>query len=173
MKDIAKDIEAYLRADDSLYRAQVRQEAPNFEARLNAPETRRALLDWLRTDEAWADGELAQNVIEFLQTSARADDVQTIRSFLMHPKQRTRLAAYEYLRGLYFGADNREALLQLLQNMLMDADNVIRAQAARHIQQAKLVDEMRGYLERWRTAAIERGWGQTESHELVERLLRN
>ncbi|HOU40207.1 MAG TPA: hypothetical protein PK829_02960, partial [Promineifilum sp.] len=82
-----------------------------------------------------------------------------------------RLAAYEFLLTLYYPDKNREALLQLLQNMLSDSEDAIRAAGARYADQADVAAELRSFLLRWQKTAPGQGWANTESFELVGRLL--
>ena len=137
-------------------------------------EIRQAIVAWLSGDEAW-QGEaeiLAENCIEFLTPKAAADEAAVIKQFLLHANPHIRLRAHEFLLTLYFPDRNREALFMVLHAMLSDQSETIRREAAGYIQRAGAVVHLRPFLERWQAQARERGWAETESFELVARLLR-
>jgi len=173
METIPKEVRAYLSTNDSLARAQLQQQYPDLNEKLNEAETRTAVLHWLTTDEAWADNmaHFTVNCLRYLRGKASPDEAPTIRAFLLHSQPAVRRVAYECLLTLYYPDKNREALLQLLQNMLSDADEAVRAEGARYVKQAGVTQDLQGFLQRWQKQAQDQGRGDTESFELVERLL--
>src|SRR5260370_22553026 len=173
MQEIPAGVREYLSTTDSLYRAEVAQRYPDLQKALNDPATRKAVLDWLASDEAWdsANSGFTSNCLEFLRAGATEGEAQIVRGFLLHPEPQVRLRAYEFLLTLYFPDKNREAMFLLLHGMLSDNDDMVRAQAARYIERANAVAELRDFLQRWYKTASDRGWAGTERFELVERLL--
>jgi hypothetical protein len=173
MENFSEEIKAYFSSGDALSRAQLVQTHPELEQTLNSPELIAQLLHWLSTNEPWAETNvnLTMHVLVFLRTHARESDASIVKVFLLHNDPLVRLRAYEYLLTLYFPDKNREALFLLLQGMLSDQDEQVRAEAAGYIQRADAVSYLRGFLERWITTASERGWGNNESYELIERIL--
>lgn len=173
MSEIPTVVKDYLVTDDALSRAQIEEQHPKLQAILGAPETRTAILAWLQNDAAWIPSAtlLTLNCIEHLRNGANEAEASIVRPFLLHDDRRVRLATYEYLRVLYYPDKNREAMNQLYQNMMMDNDDTIRAQAIRYLKRASAQDDLKTFLRRWYKAAPSRGWEQTESYELLERLL--
>ncbi len=173
MQQIPAEVREYLSTNDTLYRAQLSQRYPHLHDTLAAPTTQTAVLNWLTSDEAW-DQSLSGfvvNCLMFLRSDATSEKAQIARNFLVHADPYVRLQAYEFLLTLYFPNNNPEALLMLLQTMLLDADDGVRAQAASYIERANAVSELRGFLNSWLKGAQSRGWAGAESFELVERLL--
>jgi ADP-ribosylglycohydrolase len=173
MQAIPAEVREYLSTSDSLYRAQVVQRYPDLQQTLNDPATRKAILDWLTSDEAWEPSlsSFTSNSLALLRVGAAQEEAQIVRSFLLHPDPWVRLSAYDFLLTLYFPDRNREAMFLLLHGMLSDNDDMVRAQAARYIERADAVDELRDFLQRWYKEAPGRGWADTESFELVGGLL--
>jgi hypothetical protein len=173
MEAIPPEVREYLSTKDALFRAHVVQRYPVLDQVLNSPATRKALLDWLASDAAWNPtiSSFTSNCLEFLRVGAAEGEAQTVRAFLLHPDPYVRLRAYEFLLTLYFPDKNREAMLLLLQGMLSDNDDVVRAQAASYIERADAVSELKDFLQQWYKSAPLRGWARTESFELIERLL--
>lgn len=173
MQAIPDEVREYLSTSDSLDRALVTQRYPDLQQTLNDPATRKAVLDWLASDKAWelALSSFTSNSLAFLRVGATQEEAQIVRGFLLHPDPGVRLSAYDFLLTLYFPDKNREAMFLLLHGMLSDNDDMVRAQAARYIERVDAVDELRNFLQRWYKEAPGRGWADTESFELVERLL--
>lgn len=174
MKNFSEELKAYFSSGDALSRAQLLQMHPQLQETLNSPELLTELLQWLSTNEPWdeANVSLTINVLGFLRAHSRESDASIIKVFLLHTNALVRLRVYEYLLTLYFPDKNREALFLLLQGMLSDHDEQVRAEAASYIQRADAVEYLRGFLERWIKTAADQGRGNTESFELIERLLR-
>jgi hypothetical protein len=173
MASIPVEVRSYLSTNDSLIRAVLAEQFPDLQETLADPETREAVLEWLESDDAWeaANTHFAMNALRYLQGKATQAEAQTVRPFLLHTNPSVRLTAYEFLLTLYFPDKNPEALLQLLQNMLSDDQEMVRASAARYIRQSAVTPELKRFLQRWQKTAEDRGWADTESYELVERLL--
>ncbi|RIK44206.1 MAG: hypothetical protein DCC55_03180 [Chloroflexi bacterium] len=149
------------------------QRHPDLNQSLRDPSTRAALLEWLASDAARdpAQSGTVANTLEFLRIGATPTEAMTIRPFLLHPDPFVRLRAYEFLLTLYFPDKNREAMLLLFHNMLTDRDEAVRSLAVSYIERANAVAELRGVLETWLQTARQQGWENTETLELVERLL--
>jgi hypothetical protein len=173
MASIPGEVRSYLSTNDSLVRAALAEQFPDLQETLADPETRDAVLAWLAGDDAWeaANAHFTMNALRYLQGKATQAEAQTVRPFLLHTDPNVRLAAYEFLLTLYFPDKNPEALLQLLQNMLSDELEMVRASAARYIKQSAVTPELERFLQRWQKTAQDKGWADTESYELVERLL--
>jgi hypothetical protein len=173
MEMIPKEVRAYLSTNDSLVRARLQQQYPELDKVLNEAKTRTAVLNWLATDEAWAGtaAHFTMNCLRYLQGKASQDEAPTIRAFLLHALPDVRRAAYEYLLALYYPDKNREALLQLLQNMLSDTDEAVRAEGARYVKQSGAAPDLKRFLQRWYEVARDQGQSDSESFELVGRLL--
>jgi len=173
MDDLPIEVRAFLSTNDSLAQAELAQRYPDLNATLADPAVRAAVLAWLADDDAWveANAHITLNALRYLRSAADPGEAQAIRPFLLHPQPRVRLAAYEFLLTLYYPDKNREALLQLLQNMLSDSQDAIRAAGARYAQQADVTPELHSFLQRWQKTAGGQGWTDTESFELVQRLL--
>ena len=174
MENFPEELKAYFSSGDALSRAQLLQTHPQLQETLNSPALVTELLQWLSTNEPWDEANLSLtiNVLSFLRAHARESDASTVKPFLLHPNALVRLRVYEYLLTLYFPDRNREALFLLLQGMLSDQDEQVRAEAASYIQRSDAVEYLRGFLERWIKTAADSGRGNTESFELIERLLR-
>ena len=173
MAEIPTEVKAYLATNDVLFREQLRQRYPNLEQLLGAPQTRKAILDWLASEEAWDDAaaQFVMRCLEFLQNGATEEEASTVKTFLMHPDAFVRLRAFEFLLALYFPDKNREAMFLLLHGMLFDPENAVRISGAEYIDRANAVAELREFLQRWSKVAASRGWENTDSYELVQQLL--
>ena len=173
MEEIPSEIRAYLSTNDSLFRVQIAQHYPGLQQTLNDPASRKAILNWLASDEAWDPtvSGFTSNSLEFLRAGAVEDEAQIVRGFLLHSDPQVRLRAYEFLLTLYFPDKNREAMFLLLHSMLSDTDDMVRTQAARYIERANAGTDLKDFLQRWYKTAPDRGWDGTESFELVEHLL--
>lgn len=175
MTDIPSTVKAYLATDDAFVRAQLLQQHPGLEQQLHAPQTRAAILAFLQNDTAWSPSSmpLTLNCIEFLRNGASEAEAASLRPFLLHEDRRVRLAAYEYLRVLYYPDKNREAMNQLYQNMLMDNEDTVRVQAIRYLKQTGAREDLRTFLQRWYKTAPGHDWDKSESYELMKRLLKD
>jgi hypothetical protein len=169
--EVPEVVAMYLASDSALFRTQLRRDHPQLDQLLAAPETRRALLRWL-TAEARTAGEhdLLASILGHLRAGVEESEADTIRPFTLHPVPVVRLRAYELLLTLYFPTENRPALLALLQSMLVDEDDGVRAAAARYVERADAGPNLAAFLTGWLGAAEARGWSGSESHRLVVRL---
>jgi hypothetical protein len=175
MQDIPLEVREYLTAGDGLGQIAVQEAHPDVKQTLNDPRTRAAILRYLATDEPWQEPppSFLINALGFLQSGAMATEIPVVRPYLLHSTAVVRLRAYEFLLGVYFRDPARPPLLLTLQAMLMDRDDVVRAQGARYVKRANAVGELKEFLRRWHTLAPSRGWQTTESYELVGQLLGN
>lgn len=173
MSEIPNEVKAYVATNDVLYREQLRQRYPNLEQLLGDPKTRKAILDWLVSEEAWDDSaaQFAMRCLEFLHNGATEEEAPIVKTFLLNPNGLVRLRAFEFLLTLYFPGKNREAMFLLLHSMLFDPDDAVRTSGAAYIDRANAADELREFLQRWSKVAESRGWGNTASFERVQHLL--
>ncbi|MCB0088458.1 MAG: hypothetical protein KDE54_11140 [Caldilineaceae bacterium] len=174
MNALPENIQKYLTVwNDTLARGVLLDEQPELAGLMDEPNTRQTLLDWLAGSESLApqNARLTANALQFLRPQAQSSDAPIVRKLLMHPDAIVRLRTYEFLLTLYFPDKNPEALIMLLNSMLMDADDTIRTQGVRYIQRANAVTELRDFLVSWQQAAAGRGWLNSESYELVQQLL--
>jgi len=173
MKQIDPEVREYIASDESMTRVTILQRHEGLKERLKTPETRRGIIDWLGTAEAWQDANagFVNKCIQFLNDGAKEAEADTIRPFLLHGDPFVRLRASEFLITLYFPDRNPEALLGVLQIMLLDREDAVRTAGLRYVERAALQDRFHAFLERW--VALERGRGVrgTESLEVAERLL--
>ncbi len=173
MEKIPIEVREYLSSDADYYRATLLERFPDLEETLAAPDTREAILQWLSSDEANEEvfADFVFGCLEFLRVGVHEDEVPIIRPFLLSQNYFIRLRAYEALLTLYFPDNNKAAMFMLLHGMLSDNEDILRSQAVRYIERVNATDELRSFLERWYKTAPNRGWDNTESYELVERLL--
>jgi hypothetical protein len=163
----------YFASGDALSQADVQMQHPELPEVLGAPDTRTLLLEWLSGEEPWEPGhaERVIQVLRFLRSGASDADAPRVKPFLLHPNPGARLATYEFLTALYFPDGNRDALLLLLNGMLLDESDEVRRAGAGFVQRVGTTLELREFLTRWRALAPARGWTGTQSYELVTRLL--
>lgn len=163
----------YLTAADLLARDNVLRRHPGLRELLDSPSARQGLSEWLGSDEAWAGPSAAavEGAIDYLRQSALPDGAAIMKPFVLHPSERVRLRAYEFLLGLYFPDRNPDAVFMLLAGMLSDESDMVRAAGAAYVQRVGATGELRPFLERWRNTAEARGWAATESYGLVAGLL--
>lgn len=173
LADLPDAVRDYLSSGDSLYRATLQQQYPNLQRVLTRADARSAVATWLAGEEALRDelAEVAANALEFIRPAARAADASIARRFVLHPHALVRLRADELLLTLYFRNRNREATLLLLQSMLLDPADLVRAQAVRHAERVGVDSTLRTLLQGWLNLARAQGFAATESAELAERLL--
>lgn len=174
MNALPENIQKYLTVwNDTLARSTLLEEQPELTGLMDEPSTRQTLLDWLAGSESLEPQNvlLTANSLQLLRPQAQSSDAPVVRKLLMHPEALVRLRTYEFLLTLYFPDKNPEALIMLLNSMLMDADDTIRTQGVRYIQRANAVAELHDFLVSWQQAATARGWLTSESYELVQQLL--
>jgi hypothetical protein len=172
MQGVPKDVQEYLTAGDSLARKSVEEKHPNIRKKLESPETRAALLRYLASNEPWEEAHPGAviNALGVIQPGASASEAVHLRPLLMHPVGAVRLGAYDFLMAVYY-PDDRGSVLTLLQAMLLDADDSVRAQGAQYVKGIKGQPELGPFLERWLKLAVARGWSNQESFEMVQRLV--
>jgi hypothetical protein len=170
--DVPEAVAMFLASDSALFRTQLRQEHPELDQQLAAADTRRAMLRWLQSDDRTPDEpDLVASILGHIRAGADESEADTIRPLTLHPVPLVRLRAYEFLLTLYFPTENRPALLALLQTMLIDDDDAVRAAAARYVERSGAAANLDAYLRQWLGSAEGRGWSGTESHRLVVRLI--
>ncbi len=163
-------VREYLATRDQLARAQLRRDDPGLDARLGSAEALAAATRWLGEDAA-ANETLTLGCLELLAAHPQDADPAVIRALVIAGPPMLRRAAYEVLFARHFRAGDREALAELITSMLRDpSDNVRRAVAA-YAERAGLRDDLLPLLRRWLTAAAAQGWQDSESYELVTRLV--
>ena len=170
---IPQEAREYLSAGDGLGQASVQQRHPNIQETLGAPATRAAIVAWLAHGETATppNAGFVTRCLQYLGPKAAPHEAHVVRRFLLHSSASVRTAAYEFFIALYFPDRNREALYMLLNTMMIDPDDGVRAQAVRYIERAGATEELRPFLTQWRAGAYQSGWGRTSAYELVERLL--
>jgi len=173
MQKIPAEVREYLTAGDGLARKAVQAEHPDIKQKLESPEVRAALLQYLGGEEPWQDPDpgFTINAFGVVQTGAKAEEAGSIRPLLMHREGRVRLGAYHFLMAIYYPAGERGSMLTLLQTMLLDPDAMVRAQGAQYIKGLKGQDEVKPFLERWVKLAPSKGWDHDDGFEAVRRLL--
>lgn len=174
MSELPENIQKYLTVwNDTLARGMLLEEQPELTNLLDDPSTRHTLLQWLAGVESLdpQNALLTANALQFLRPSATSSDLSIVRKLLMHSDTIVRMRTYEFLLTLYFPDKNPEAMLMLLNSMLMDSDDTIRTQGVRYIQRANAVAELRDFLMSWQQAAASRGWLDSDSYELVQQVL--
>lgn len=174
MVELAPELREYIASDESMTRVTVLERHPGLAQRLKTPETRRELLAWLETDEAWAPGQagFTGKVLQFLRDAADPGEAPAIRPFLLHEDAFVRLRAHEFMLTLYFPDRNRDALLAVIQQMLVDPAEPVRAAGVRYLERAGAGPEFTPFLRRWVWQRQQAPSSQpAESVELAERLL--
>jgi hypothetical protein len=174
MAEIPPAVREYLSTEDVLYRAELSRRKPDVEEQLRAAATRAAVREWLSSEEAQDEsrGDLVANALNYL-LGAGPDptDTRLVRPFLQHPLHLVRLRAYEYLASMYFRDGHRDALLEVLTQMLDDPHDTVRAQGIRLIQRVGAGAELQPLLVQWHRTADQRGFTGGESYELASRLI--
>jgi hypothetical protein len=171
MENIPVEVREYLSTGDGLGRAAVEQRYPKVKIVLNLPETRRALLEYLASDDPWLTPSpgFAMSTLTFVLSGAVQEETRFVRPLVLHPVAEVRLRAYTFLAQA--AMQDRVAQVELFEAMVMDSDDMVRSTGARLIEQTKTVPELRPLLERWLKVATARGWSG-ESKELIERLVK-
>lgn len=171
--DIPPVVRDYLAREDSLARAQLVSAHLEVKEQLGNPATRRAIIKWLAADEARRPEMtgLVAGSLGFLRAEAEPGEAMVVRPFTLHPEPIVRLRAFEFLLTLYFPDRNREALLMVLQSMLVDSHDAVRTQGVRYLERADAGAELGTFLAGWAREAPGKGWHTGESAELVEWLL--
>ena len=82
MNPIAADVREYIASDEDMTRFSVLGQHAGLEQRLKTPETRRSLLAYLATDEAWETREagFTNKVIHFLHDGFNEGEAAAIRT---------------------------------------------------------------------------------------------
>ena len=171
MQGIPVEVQEYLSAGDGLGQVAVEEAHPNVKATLNAPQTRQALLRYLASDDPWATKSpgFAVNALTFVLSGATRAESGFVRPLVLHPQPEVRVRAYNFLVAV--AAEDRSALIVLLQSMLLDSHDMVRSAGARHIARTQSGAELKTFLTRWmKVSAVHAE--PDESRELVERLLR-
>jgi hypothetical protein len=173
MNPIAADVREYIASDEDMTRLSILGQHAGLEQRLQTPETRRSLVAYLATEEAWSTREagFTNKVIHFLHDGFSEAEAPAIRPFVLHTDPYVRLRTYEYLVMLYFPDRNRPALLMTLQNMLVDEAEPVRVAGVRYLERSGALGDFRGFLQQWVRHYSGMGM-QLESVELAERLLK-
>lgn len=163
----------YLAVADLLAREDVLRRNPELREFLGSQAARQGVSEWLASDGAWAGPSAAavEGALDYLRQSAVPDDAAIVKPILLHPAERARLRAYEFLLGLYFPDRNPDAVFLLLTGMLSDESDMVRSAGAVYVERVGATGQLRTFLERWRNMAQARGWAGTESYEQVARLL--
>jgi hypothetical protein len=173
MQEIPTEVREYLTAGDGLARKAVQAQHPDIKEKLQSPEMRVKLLQYLAGEEPWQDADpgLAINALGVVQTGAKAEETASIRPLLMHREGMVRLGAYQFLMAVYYPAGERGSMLTLFQAMLLDPEAMVRAQAAQFIRGLKMHAPLKPFLERWVKLAPARGWDKDDSFEVVRSML--
>lgn len=173
LADLPASLRDYLSSSDQLFRAALQQQYPGLERSLPSARVRSAVVAWLAGDEAPRDefAEVAANALDFIRTRARASEARIARRFVLHPHPLVRLRADEFLLTLYFPNRNPNAMLSILQSMLLDPADLVRAQAVRYAERIGIGPELRMLLQQWLDLARAQGFASTEGVELAERLV--
>jgi hypothetical protein len=172
MEDLPAPLRQYLSTTDSIVRAQIVAEHGDLLQMLSTPETRSAVLKWLASEAAWEPSAytLLINALGILRGGS-AEEAQVVRPFLLHSEPFVRMAAFEFMLALYGPDQNPEALLMVLQNMLSDQSDKVRSLATHYIENLKLTDDLKKFLDRWYQSAPDKGWDTRESFERIGRIL--
>jgi hypothetical protein len=175
LRGVPDEVQQYLSSRDGLFRAALQSQYPNLQARLSDPAVRDAVAAWLASDEALNEGsvDLLMNALEYLRPTATEADGAAVRSLLMHMEPFVRLAAYNFLVSLYFPDKNRQALLMVLNGMLSDEADAIRQRGAEYVERAGAGAELKLFLQRWLQTASARGWMDTDTYRLIDRLVKS
>jgi hypothetical protein len=170
---LSEGVLEYLDARDALTREAVFRRHPALRDAVGTPGLRSELVEWLGTDPPWQpeQAERTARAIDLVRSGEAEDDAPTIKPFLLHPAERVRLRAYEFLLGLYFPDRNPDAVFLLLTGMLSDESEMVRSSGAAYVARVGARDQLRPFLQRWLAMAAARGWQGSESHDLVTRLL--
>lgn len=174
MSLLPTDIQTYLLYRlDAVMRARLEEQSPGLAERVQAPETRQLLLEWLRDPEACQADQMlvAAAALQFLYAARDEREAAIVAALLGHASPLVRLRAYETLLIPLFASGDMEPLKTLLRGMLEDGDEMVRAAGARYLRRTATAPDLRSFLEAWRAEAREHGRAATESFALVERLL--
>src|SRR5262245_11175162 len=144
MAEIPQAIVEYLSTGDGVRLAELRQQYPELPQQLRDPAVRRNLLALLDSPAVRADpdSDWTAALLRFLRTDASPAESPLVRPFLTATSPMTRLRAFEFLVFAHFGDQDRTQLLTLLKQMLMDPDDMVRAQAAEYVQRAGATQEL-------------------------------
>jgi hypothetical protein len=173
MQDLPPDVREYLTAGDALGMVAVEEKYPDIRKKLRSPEIRAALLRYLASDEPWQEPNPGPIIgaLRVVRETPTAAEIPLLRPLLMHPEPAVRQPVYEYMMSVYYPSQ-RESVHTLLQSMLLDGHDSVRAQAANYIKGLKTPEELRPFLNRWLALAAKRGWNKQESFEIVQGLVK-
>jgi hypothetical protein len=174
MQEVPAEVKEYILAPDTMTRGPLVERHPDLLKTMEDPRTRKAMLQWLATDEAFTHQglALAGGYLLFLANHhPQASETPIVRPFLMHPDPEVRLHAYEHLLTLYYPDKNREAMYLLFTAMLEDQQDLVRKNGASFIRSSGAIDEFRPTLERWLKLSPGRGWQHTDAHVVIEQLV--
>lgn len=171
---ISQDVREYLATNDSLYRACVRQKYPDIENKMKRAQTRNEIMTWLAGESPWKQeyASFAANCLEFLRAEASESESGALKPFLLHYDPLVRLRAYDYFVVTYFLDKNTQALLRLLESMLIDDDNRVRVAGIRYMERIGAEKEYLGFFKAWQIRAAMKGWLESESAELIMEILK-
>ncbi len=172
LKEIPVEVRDYLTAGDGLAQAAVVEQYPNVRRVLDAPETRAAILRYLAGDGPWKDPApgFTINALAFLQGAASAKEAPPLHNLMRHSNPWVRLRTYEYMMAVHYPLHDRAAMIKMFEEMMNDADEIVRVQAARWIKGVSAGHEMRGFLQGWMKTATDRKWDKLESFEMIRDL---
>lgn len=173
MQELPADVREYLTAGDALGIRAVEERHPNIRQKLKSPEIRAALFRYLASDEPWQGGHPGAVIgaLKVVHSGAAAAEIPLVRPLIMHPEGIVRLQVYQFQMAVYY-PNQRESILAVLQDMLLDGDEAVRAQAVQYVEGLKVPQELRPFLERWLALAPGRGWDKHDSYEAVRALLK-
>ncbi len=173
MNEVPDEVKQYILATDAMTRGRIAEQHPDVVRKLEQPSTRAGMLEFLANPSAFSAGalSLATGYLAYLGHAPAAAEAPIVRSHLLHPATPVRLKAYEYLLMLYFPDKNRDAMYLLLQQMLQDPQDQVRAAAARYVESTSTLDQFRPTLARWLDVAAQRGWAGGDAHEKIERMI--
>jgi hypothetical protein len=173
MQELPSDVQEYLTAGDALGIRAVEEKHPDIRKKLRSPEIRAAIFRYLTSDEPWREANPGAVIgaLRVVHDGATAAEIPLVRPLLMHPEGKVRLEVYQFLMTVYY-PNQRESVLTLLQAMLLDGDDAVRAQGAQYIKGFKTPEELKPFLDRWLALAPKRGWDKQESFEIVQGLMK-
>jgi hypothetical protein len=173
MTQLPTELIDYFSQDGGLGELEVLRRHPGVNQRVETPETRRTLLEWLAGDDPWSAGRegVLVHVLQFVRGRADAGEAPRVKPFLLHSEPRVRQAAYDFLLALYFPDRNPDAVFLLLTGMLSDESDAVRTAGALYAARTEATEALRGFLARWLALAPARGWSGTDSHAQVARLV--
>jgi hypothetical protein len=163
------DVKEYLSATDPMSRAGVKTRYPGIENKMKEPRTHSDILTWLASEFPWKSeyASFAANCLSFLYSEASESERERLRPFLLHYDAQVRLKAYDYFVLTYFPDKNKQALLLLMESMLVDDDDRVRIAGIRYIERIGAEKEFINVFRAWQFLASLKAWQQSGSAELV------